>query len=47
MEYLWPGIVGGCERAESDFRSLLANTGLAISRIVPTEASPVIECHRV
>ncbi|MGC9993764.1 MAG: methyltransferase [Terriglobia bacterium] len=38
-------VLGGCERTEADFRSLLATTGFAISRIIPTEASPVIECH--
>jgi len=40
-------VLGGCERTEADFRSLLASTGFAISRIIPTEASPVIECHPV
>jgi SAM-dependent methyltransferase len=40
-------VLGGRERTEADFRSLLASTGFAISRIIPTEASPVIECHPV
>ncbi|MGA2076012.1 MAG: methyltransferase, partial [Terriglobia bacterium] len=40
-------VLGGCERTEADFRSLLASTGFAISRIISTEASPVIECHPV
>jgi len=40
-------VLGGCERTEADFRSLLASTGFAISRIIPSEASPVIECHPV
>jgi SAM-dependent methyltransferase len=40
-------VLGGCERTEADFRSLLASTGFAISRIIPTEASQVIECHPV
>ena len=40
-------VVGGRERTEGDFRSLLAATGFAISRIIPTEATSVIECHPV
>ena len=40
-------VVGGCERTEAAFRSLLASAGFEISRIIPTAASPVIECHPV
>ncbi len=40
-------VLGGRERTEADFRSLLAASGFAISRIVPTEANSVIECHPV
>jgi len=38
-------VLGGRERTEADFRALLAASGFAISRIIPTEASSVIECH--
>lgn len=40
-------VIGGRERTEVDFRSLLARTGFAITRIVPTEGSSVIECRLV
>jgi len=40
-------VLGGRERTEGDFRSLLAATGFAINRIIPTEASTVIECRPV
>ncbi len=38
-------VLGGRERREADFRTLLAASGFAISRIVPTEVFSVIECH--
>jgi hypothetical protein len=40
-------VIGGRERTEVDFRSLLARTGFAITRIVPTDGNSVIECHLV
>lgn len=40
-------VIGGCERFEGDFRSLLAATGFELARIIPTEASSLIECHPV
>jgi hypothetical protein len=40
-------VIGGRERAEADFRSLLAATGFALTRIIPTEASSLIECRPV
>jgi len=40
-------VVGGRERTEDDFRSLLAAAGFAISRVIPTEATSVIECRPV
>ncbi|MGO4879249.1 MAG: methyltransferase [Bryobacteraceae bacterium] len=40
-------VIGGRERTEADFRALLANAGLAVARIVPTEASALIECHPI
>lgn len=40
-------VVGGRERSEADFRSLLRATGFEITRVVPTEASAVIECRPV
>jgi SAM-dependent methyltransferase len=40
-------VVGGRERTEGDFRSLLAATGFVLTRIIPTEASSLIECHPV
>ena len=38
-------VLGGRERTEGDFRSLLTGTGFAIGRIIPTEVSSVIECR--
>jgi hypothetical protein len=40
-------VIGGRERTEADFRLLLAATGFSLTRIVPTEASSLIECHPV
>jgi hypothetical protein len=40
-------VVGGRERTEADFRSLLDSTRFCLSRIIPTEASWLIECHPV
>jgi O-methyltransferase/methyltransferase family protein len=38
-------VIGGRERTEEDFRSLLVATGFAITRIVAAEGTFVIECH--
>lgn len=38
-------VIGGCERSEDDFRSLLAAAGFALTRIIPTEVTSLIECH--
>jgi hypothetical protein len=38
-------VIGGRERTETNFRSLLAAAGFAITRIVPAEGTSVIECH--
>jgi SAM-dependent methyltransferase len=38
-------VIGGRERTETDFRSLLAANGFSLTRIIPTEASSLIECH--
>lgn len=38
-------VIGGRERTEADFRSLLDSTRFSLIRIIPTEASWVIECH--
>jgi hypothetical protein len=40
-------VIGGCERTEADFRSLLAETGFSLTRIISTKASTLIECHPV
>jgi len=40
-------VIGGRERAEAEFRALLAGTGFAISRIIPIEATSLIECRPV
>jgi len=40
-------VIGGRERTEADFRSLLASTHFSLTRIIPTEASSLIECHPV
>jgi SAM-dependent methyltransferase len=39
--------IGGRERTEADFRSLLASTRFSLTSIIATEASSVIECHPV
>jgi hypothetical protein len=38
-------VIGGRERTEAEFRSLLAAAGFALTRIIPTEVSSLIECH--
>ena len=40
-------VVGGRERTEANFRALLAATGFSLTRIIPTKASSLIECHPV
>jgi SAM-dependent methyltransferase len=40
-------VLGGRERTEADFRSLLSATGFSLTRIIPTETSSLIECHPV
>ena len=40
-------VIGGRERTEGELRSLLAATGFSLTRIIPTEASSLIECHPV
>jgi hypothetical protein len=40
-------VIGGRERTEADFRSLLADTGFSLSRVISTKASTLIECHPV
>jgi hypothetical protein len=40
-------VIGGRERTEGDFRSLLTATGFALTRIIPTEAPSLIECRPV
>jgi hypothetical protein len=39
--------IGGRERTEAEFRSLLAAAGFSLTRVIQTEAEPVIECHPV
>ena len=39
--------IGGRERTEADFRSLLTSTQFSLTSIIATEASSVIECHPV
>jgi hypothetical protein len=38
-------VIGGRERTEGDFRSLLADADFALTRIIATEVSSLIECH--
>lgn len=40
-------VIGGRERTEADFRSLLASTHFSLIRIIPTETSSLIECHPI
>ncbi len=40
-------VIGGRDRSEAEFRSLLAGAGFALTRIIPTAASAVIECRPV
>jgi O-methyltransferase domain/Dimerisation domain len=38
-------VIGGRERTESEFRSLLEASGFALTRIIPIEACSLIECR--
>jgi hypothetical protein len=40
-------VIGGRERAEAEFRSLLADTGFSLTRVIPMELGSLIECHPV
>jgi len=40
-------VIGGRDRRETEFRALVDATGFALTRIIRTEASSVIECHPV
>jgi hypothetical protein len=40
-------VIGGRERTEAEFRSILAATGFSPTRIIRIEGSAVIECHPV
>jgi hypothetical protein len=40
-------VIGGRERTEADFRSLLATTHFSLIRIFPAETSSLIECHPI
>ena len=40
-------VIGGRERSEAEFRSLLASVDFSLARIIPTETSSLIECHPV
>jgi SAM-dependent methyltransferase len=40
-------VIGGRERTEGDFRALVEAAGFELTRIVPTEASSLIECRPV
>jgi hypothetical protein len=40
-------VIGGRERTQADFRSLLAAAGFSLTRIIPAEASSLIKCHPV
>jgi hypothetical protein len=38
-------VIGGRERTEADFRALVAAAGFSLTRIIPMDASSLIECH--
>jgi SAM-dependent methyltransferase len=38
-------VIGGRERTEDEFRSLLAASGFSVTRVIPTGRSPLLECH--
>jgi hypothetical protein len=38
-------VLGGRERTEADFRSLLQSAGFSLSRVIPAGAYCLIECH--
>ncbi len=40
-------VLGGRERSEAEFRSLLATAGFSLARIIPSETHSLIECHPV
>jgi hypothetical protein len=40
-------VIGGRERTEDEFRALLAASGFALTRVIPTGQSSLLECHPV
>ena len=38
-------VIGGRERSEAEFRSLLGSVEFSLARIIPTGTSSLIECH--
>ena len=38
-------VIGGRERSEADFHSLVGAAGFSLTRVIPTGASSLIECH--
>ena len=40
-------VIGGRERSEAEFRSLLGSVDFSLARIIPTGTSSLIECHPV
>jgi hypothetical protein len=38
-------VLGGRERTEADFRSLLDSAGFALNRVIPAGTYSLIECH--
>ena len=38
-------VIGGCERTEPEFQSILSRSGFTISRIIPMEMCSVVECR--
>ena len=40
-------VIGGRERSEAEFRSLLASVDFSLASIIPTGTSSLIECHPV
>ena len=47
MDLLMMVLTGGRERTESEFRSLLQETGFSLTRVIPSPGASIIEAHPV
>jgi hypothetical protein len=47
MDVLMMVLTGGRERTEAEFRSLLAQAGFSLTRVIPTSTSSILESRPV